>query len=96
MVKKRVLSVCGTGGVTSSVIASKVKEIAAKNGIDIELLSSQVKDVNMMLGSDNIDLIVTSTRISVSKDVPVVNCMAYLTGINEEGTDQKILDILKK
>ena len=96
MVKKRVLSVCGTGGVTSSVIASKVGELAKKNGIDIELTSSQVKGVNTVLSSGKFDLIVTSTRFTAPDDTPVVNCMSYLTGINEEATDQKIVDVLTK
>jgi len=49
-----------------------------------------------VLSSGKFDLIVTSTRFTAPDDTPVVNCMSYLTGINEEATDQKIVDALTK
>ncbi len=97
MVKKKVLSVCGTGGVTSGVISKKVKEIAEKNKIDVDITNSNALGVQAQLKSQKYDLIVSSTRIKPpDNNVPIVNCMSFLIGENEEETIQKILEVLTK
>lgn len=42
-----------------------------------------------------VDLVVTTMRIKPDFDVPYVNGMAFLTGINKEATEEKILSYLK-
>ena len=41
------------------------------------------------------DLVVTTMRITPTFDTPYVNGMAFLTGINREATEEKILSILE-
>ena len=97
MEKKKVLSICGTGGVTSSVITQKVEQIAKDNGIEVDVTNARALDLQGQLSTHKFDLIVTSTRIKPPNDeVPVVNCMAFLTGVNEETAIKKILEVLKK
>ncbi len=97
MTKKRILSVCGTGGVTSSVVTRRVKEVAEKNSIDIEIINSNAFSIKSHLDAQKFDLIVSSTKIkSPDENIPVVNCMAFLTGINEEVTIKKILNVLNQ
>ncbi|REG10501.1 PTS sugar transporter subunit IIB [Pelolinea submarina] len=97
MAKKRVLSVCGTGGVTSSVITRRVKEIAEENAIDVEITNSNAFSIKSHLDSEKYDLIVSSSRVkSPDENIPVINCMSFLTGVNEEATIGKILEVLKQ
>ena len=45
---------------------------------------------------DGVDLVVTTMRIKPDFSTPYVNGMAFLTGINQEATEKKILDVLTK
>jgi PTS system galactitol-specific IIB component len=94
MAKKRVLAVCGTGGVTSSVMADKVREIAKANGVEVEIVNAKVFEVKAQLASGEFDLIVAATRVSNPGDVPVVNAMSFLTGVGEEKTVAEIGEML--
>jgi PTS system galactitol-specific IIB component len=95
MGKKRVLAVCGTGGVTSSVMASKVREIGTAIGVDLEVVNAKVFEVRSQLSGGKFDLIVAATRVADPGDVPVVNVMSFLTGVGEEKAVAEITKILK-
>ena len=92
--KKRVLSICGTGGVTSSVIASKMREIAQKHNIDVEIANCKVFEVKSKVQTWKPNLIIASTRVP-DVGVPVVKGFAFLSGIGEEEAEAQILDILR-
>ncbi len=97
MVKKKILSVCGTGGVTSSVITRRVREIAEKNNIEVDITNTNAFGIKSHLEAQKFDLIVSSTRVkSPDENIPVVNCMAFLVGDNEEEVIRKILEVLSK
>lgn len=93
MEKFRVLISCGSGIATSTVIANRVKEIAEKNGYPVQV--EQVKIVEVEKRAPEFDLIVSSAQVPSTVKTPHVIAISYLTGINQEATDQKVLDILK-
>ena len=92
--KKIILTVCGTGGVTSSVAATKVKELLMENNIEAEIHSCKVIEVESYIESLHPDLIVSTTPLSI-KEVPVVIAMSFLTGIGIDETKKEILNKLK-
>jgi galactitol PTS system EIIB component len=94
MEKKFVLSVCGTGGVTSGVVAEKIRDICARNKINVEVQTAKALEVQSRIESSHYDLIASATRVKETT-VPVVNCMAFLSGVREEELEQKIIDMLK-
>ncbi len=97
MAKKFILSVCGTGGVTSSVITQKVNALAAEHGIDVDITNANAFAMQSKLDARKYDLIITSTRLkSPDENIPMINCMAYLTGVGEEAVSQKVLEVLQK
>jgi PTS system galactitol-specific IIB component len=96
MTKKRILAVCGTGGVTSSVMADKVRVIARASGVDVEVVNAKAFEVKSQLEGSRFDLIVAATRIKDPGDVPVVNVMSFLTGVGEEETTAQITELLTK
>lgn len=96
MEKKYILSVCGTGGVTSGVITQKVQELLKANNIDADFTNTNAFSVHSRMENQKYDLIITSTRMkSPDESIPLVNCVAFLTGVNEEAVKQKILEILQ-
>jgi PTS system galactitol-specific IIB component len=94
MAKKMVLSVCGTGGVTSGVVADKIREICARHNIDVEVQTGKALEVQSRIDAAHYDLIASATRVKETT-VPVINCMAFLSGVGEEALEQKIVDLLK-
>jgi len=91
--KKYVLSVCGTGGVTSGVVADKIRDICKNNNIDVEVTTGKALEISSKLSSQHFDLIASATRVKETT-VPVINCMAFLSGVGEEALEKKIIEAL--
>lgn len=90
-----VLTICGTGGVTSSVAKVKVEKILKEVNMPYKIISTQASDAKSKVDSIHPDLIVSTTPISVEK-VPVIVATAFLTGIGEEEVKKEILKIVKE
>lgn len=90
---KKVIVACGGAVATSTVAANGIKELCKANGIDVEILQIRMSEIESSL--QGIDLIVTTMRIKRDYGLPYVNGMAFLTGINKEETEKKILGYLK-
>ncbi len=94
MAKKRVIIACGNGVATSTVVASKVKDYCAANGVSIEV--AQCRMIELHDKADDYDLVVTTGKFS-DPDIktPCIMAISLLTGINEEPTLQKIVAALQ-
>lgn len=85
---KRVLIICGTGIATSTVVATKVREHLEEVGIPAVVDQGKVMD--LVRGEANADLIVATTDVPASVQIPVVRALALLTGIGEEAVYAEI------
>ena len=94
MQKKFVLSVCGTGGVTSGVLADKIREICKNHRIDVEVQTAKALEVQSRIDASHYDMIASATRVKETT-VPVINCMAFLSGVGEDRLEEKIVEMLK-
>ena len=85
---------CGNGVATSTVVAAKVKDYCAANGVSIDV--TQCRMIELHDKANDYDLVVTSGKFS-DPDVktPCIMAISLLTGINEEPTLKKIVDALK-
>lgn len=93
MAAQTVLVICGTGVATSTLVASKVKEACADAGIDVDVRQGKVMD--LVSGSVDGDLIVSTTEVPSSVTVPVVAGMPFLTGIGADAAVEEILGHLR-
>lgn len=92
MVAKKVLVICGTGVATSTVVATRIKEHCAANGIDADVRQGKVMD--LVSGGDvDADLIVATTPVPASVSIPVVPGLPFLTGM---GIDATLADIVSR
>lgn len=91
---KKIIVACGGAVATSTVAADAIRELCKENSIKAEVMQMRIIEIESNL--DGVDLVVTTMRIKPTFSVPYVNGMAFLTGINREATEQKILDILQK
>lgn len=89
---KKIIVACGGAVATSTVAANAIRELCAANGIAADVQQLRIIEIEGNL--DGVDLVVTTMRIKPTFATPYVNGMAFLTGINREATEQKILDVL--
>ncbi|MEG0077319.1 PTS sugar transporter subunit IIB [Anaerorhabdus sp.] len=91
---KRILIACGNGVATSTVVASKIKDKCAEEGIDVSVVQCKLLEVESK--ASEFDLLVTTGKYSNDDiTIPVVGAIALLTGINEEETLDNIVSYLK-
>ena len=87
-----VLSVCGSGTVTSSMVAAKLKEKMAEKGISITTTEARPTEALNLAQSGRFDLITfTSPLQSGDYGIPTINAFACLTGIGEEQFFEEVL-----
>lgn len=90
---KKIIVACGGAVATSTVAADAIRDLCKNNGIQADVVQMRVIEIANNL--NGVDLVVMTMRIKPNFDVPYVNGMAFLTGINKEATEEKILSYLK-
>lgn len=93
--KYKILSVCGAGVATCTMIAEAIKERLKKKGFtNVEVIKDRIDKI-MDKNPDEIDLIISSNPIppDIARGVPVFRTMSFLTGI---GVEKDIEEIVKK
>ena len=84
---KKIIVACGGAVATSTVAADAIRDLCKNNGIQADVVQMRVIEIANNL--NGVDLVVTTMRIKPDFDVPYVNGMAFLTGINKEATEEK-------
>lgn len=91
-----VLSVCGSGTVTSSMVAGKLKEKMAEKGISVSTTEARPTEALNLAQSGRFDLITfTSPLQSGDYGIPAINAFACLTGIGEDQFFDEVLKVIE-
>ncbi|WP_298836123.1 PTS sugar transporter subunit IIB [Clostridium sp.] len=92
---KRILVACGNGIATSTVVAIKIREACESESIKVYV--DQCKLMELDSRANDFDFVVTTGKIQNSDkiNVPIVGAMSMLTGIGEEETIEKIINMCK-
>jgi PTS system galactitol-specific IIB component len=88
-----VLVACGAGIATSTVLVDRVEKLFKKNHIDADITQCKISEVASL--QKGADLIISSTILPKSYDIPAIVATSYISGIGIDKTDAKILSILK-
>lgn len=91
--RKTILVACGTAIATSTVVAKAIEEALFDRGISANIRQCKASEVPSLV--QDADLIVTTTPVSVTKDIPVIQTLAFLTGMGKEEVIKQIVDILQ-
>jgi PTS system galactitol-specific IIB component len=91
---KRILVACGTAIATSTVVAKGIEEILKERGIQVITRQCKASEVRSLAG--DADLIVTTTPVPSDLGVPVIQTLAFLTGIGKEEVIEQIISELQK
>jgi PTS system galactitol-specific IIB component len=88
--KLTILAVCGSGVVSSSMIAHKVEEMLQPLEIEVNVIGLLPMSVENYIQNNVVDFVVTTSPIPGEIHVPVIKGVALLTGFNEEDVVEKI------
>ena len=90
---KTILVACGTGIATSTVVAKGIEEYLKERGIRVNTRQCKATEVRGL--ASGADLIVTTTPLPKDLGVPVIQTLAFLTGIGKEDVLRQIEEALK-
>lgn len=93
MKKKRILVACGAGIATSTVVFNHIENLLKENGIEAEL--EQIKIAEAKSKQENADLLISTTILPTTYDIPSIVATSYISGIGKAKTDEKVLEALK-
>jgi len=91
MSKLTVLAVCGSGVVSSSMIAQKIKDILSSFAVDLDVIELLPTSVEEYVQRGNIDFIVTTSPIPGDIKVPIIKGIALMTGFGEDTVVEEIM-----
>jgi len=90
---KKILFVCGTGGITSAIVEKQVMSFCKQEGVSVQ--SSRCTPTEVYRRAQDVDLIVTTTALGTNYPVPIVNGMSFITHVGEEKVLEEISRLLK-
>ena len=90
----RVLSVCGSGTVSSTMISEKMKDRFEELGYHFETTEVNPGGVEVALMSGNYDFIAYTSPISGEVTIPAINAVGFLTGFGEDEFMEEALKVL--
>ena len=91
---KRILFVCGTVGITSTVAENHVIDACKKANVEVKTIRCSPTEINSLL--DDIDFIVATTAIGDNYPVPVISGVPLLLGIGKDKVLEQIIEMAKK
>lgn len=93
----KILAVCGSGVVSSSMIQTRIKEILADAGIKkVETFELTPAMVKSHLEREAADLVISTTRFTEDLDIPVINAVPLFSGIGEKEFIEELVATAKQ
>ncbi len=90
-----VLTVCGSGTVTSTMIGDKLKDRLSEKGYAVKITEVNSGGVEGAMSMGKFDFIAFTSPVPGNYDTPIFNAVGFLTGLEEEEFIEKVLVSLK-
>lgn len=88
---KKFIVACNNGVATSQTIASKVQDLLDAKGVSAKVEAVDIKSIDTYLSSADAYICVIAPDHEFN--IPVINGVAFLTGVGEDAELQKLIDI---
>lgn len=97
MAKVNVLTVCGSGIVTSSMIAHQIEEMLEEEGYDVSAEESNPSEMSTFLMRKNYNFIAYASPIDEKETngVPAISAIGLITGRGSDEFKEQMLEVLK-
>ena len=89
----KVIVACGSGVATSQTVASKVDRLLKEARINADVQAVDLKSVDRHL--EGAAAYITIVREIKQRDIPVINGIAFLTGMGQDRELSKLIDAIR-
>lgn len=89
----RVVVACGSGVATSEMVAAKVSLLIEAAGERADVVAVEMSQLDEAL--EGADAYVAVVKTDGSYDVPVINGVAFVTGMNQDEELARLLEIVR-
>lgn len=89
----KVIVACGSGVATSQTVASKVTRLLKEAKVDADVEAVDLKSVDRHLSGAA--AYITIVRENKQRTVPVINGIAFLTGMGQDAELAKLIEAIK-
>ena len=91
----RILSVCGSGTVSSAMLTSKLTDALEEKGYEVEATEVAPGGVALAVQSGHYDLIAYTSPVDDIYGIPVLNATGFLVGINEDEFLEQLFEVVE-
>lgn len=91
----KVLTICGSGVVTSSMIAHKIVELLGEHGYDVKAVEANPTEIENYVMRDKYDFIAYASPVYDTFGVPALKAMGLVTGMGDDEFVEEALALLK-
>ncbi len=91
-----VLVMCGSSIATSTLAAAKIEKEAKSRGVQVNVMKGRVSDVDRLMKSSPVDLVVATAVFRHNYDVPILSGVPLITGVGQRDLYDKIFEIVRK
>ena len=92
----KILSVCGSGTVSSSMLSAKLADVLEEKGYEMEATEVAPGGVEIAVQNTSFDLIAFTSPVDNAFGIPIINATGFLVGINEDEFIEELMDIVGK
>lgn len=90
-----ILCVCGSGTVSSAMVAGKLKEKLLEKGWDAHMVEASPNSIDSEITGKHFDLIACVSPVYTDYGIPKVKAVGMLTGLAEEKVVNDCLKVLE-
>lgn len=91
----KILCVCGSGTVSSSMVAGKLRDRLAEQGWDATCVETSPNGIDTEIAAAHYDLIACVSPVYQDYGIPKVNAVGMLTGLSEAKVIEDCVKVLE-
>lgn len=88
----KVVVACGSGVATSEMVAARLTKMLEQASVDAKVVAVELSELEAALA--DADAYVDVMGAEYSTDVPTVNGVAFLTGMNVDAEFKRLLEVM--
>lgn len=92
----KILSVCGSGTVSSAMLSQKLGDVLEEKGYEMQTDEVAPGGVALAVSSGSYDLIAYTSPVEDVYGIPLINATGFLVGINEDEFVEELMEIVGK
>lgn len=95
MKKISILTVCGSGTFSSTMVAQKLTEVLRDEGFEAHCVECNNGQIDTQLSTAHYDCMCFTSPCNGTYPIPCINAIGFLTGIGEDKIIEQVLEVAR-